>query len=735
MPEIKKKHMILQKDIIEEGKYHIPADSVSHDDRTQVINHYDTFGIFDRWGDIHPHGKNAQGIFHQGTRYINLLELRLNRTKPLLLSSSIKQENEVLSVDITNADLNECNIRENTIHIAREQFIRNGIYYEEINLSNYSAVACDFDLSISFGADFKDIFEIRGMHRDALTQKPELLPFDNKIVFRYKGLDGIGRETEIIFKDKNTFSIRGNTVWFHLKLAHQQKYKIEYAVYCKSEEHTINLQSDHNLPYFGDIKESIRLDLQKTRALFATLTTSNENFNNWLTRSRADLQSLLAETVYGKYPYAGVPWYNTAFGRDGIITAMEVLWIAPEIARDVLVFLAGMQSHEMDASNDAEPGKIIHEIRSGEMANTGEVPFKKYYGTIDATPLFLMLAGMYYEQTADMDTIKRIWPEIKEAIAWIDKYGDIDGDGFVEYEIKSEKGLTNQGWKDSHDSIMYANGELCKAPIALCEVQAYVYGAKKYMALVARELGETQFAEKLKAAAASLKKSFNEKFWDEDLNSYVLALDGDKKPCRVLASNAGHCLFAGIADPEKAKKLAGQLTGSRMFSGWGVRTLAAGEVRFNPMSYHNGSVWPHDNALIASGLAKYGLLEESMKILQGMFDASMFIDMRRLPELFCGFERRANEGPTAYPVACSPQAWAVGTVFMLLQSCLQMEVNALEKTIVFNKPQLPAYLEKVMIENLRLGEDYLHFELYKHQYDVGFHVIHKPKDWELIIKK
>ena len=718
-----------------ESKYHIPADSVSWDDRTQVINHYDTFGIFDRWGDIHPHGRNAQGIFHQGTRFINRLELRINKTKPLLLSSSIKQENEVLSVDITNADLNDCNIKENTIHIGREQFIRNGIYYEETNISNYSAANCEFDLSFSFGSDFRDIFEIRGMQRNIVPNKPELQSLGNKIAFNYLGLDDIWRQTEIIFKERNDYTIRGNAVWFHVKLSPNQKQKIEYAIYFKSEEHTINSQSDDGVPHLGNIKESIREDLQKTKALFAYINTSNEDFNNWLTRSRADLQSLLAETVYGKYPYAGVPWYNTAFGRDGIITAMEVLWMAPQIGRDVLLFLAGMQSHEMDPANDAEPGKIVHEIRSGEMANTGEVPFKKYYGTIDATPLFLMLAGMYYQQTADVETIKKIWPQIKDAINWIDNYGDIDGDGFVEYKVKSEKGLTNQGWKDSHDSIMYANGELCKPPIALCEVQGYVYAAKKYASIIAKALGEKEYADTLEAEACSLKKLFNEKFWDEELGAYVLALDGDKNPCSVLASNAGHCLFTGIAEQSMAERMAKQFVGKEMFSGWGVRTLAANEIRYNPMSYHNGSVWPHDNALIASGMAKYGFQNEAMKILQGMFDASMFIEMRRLPELFCGFDRRPNEGPTSYPVACSPQAWAVGAVFMLLQACLQIEINAIAKLIVFNRPQLPTYIEKIIIKNIRLGEDYLHFELYKHEYDVGFHIIHKPNDWELIIKK
>jgi glycogen debranching enzyme len=411
------------------------------------------------------------------------------------------------------------------------------------------------------------------------------------------------------------------------------------------------------------------------------------------------------------------------------------LWLAPEIAKDVLKFLSNVQSTEINADKDSEPGKIIHEMRAGELANTGEVPFKEYYGTIDATPLYLMLAGMYYEQTGDLETIKEIWPHIKAAINWIDKYGDLDGDGFVEYNNESEKGLTNQGWKDSYDSVMYADGELCNGPIALCEVQGYVYAAKKHVAGIANALGKDDYAKKLLKDADTLYNKFNKEFWDEKKQAYAIALDGKKKPCKVLSSNAGQCLFTEIVAPENAAKLAAQITGKEMFTGWGVRTLASNEVRYNPMSYHDGSVWPHDNALIAYGLSKYGMHGGVLKIMRGLFDASMFIDLQRLPELFCGFERRPNEGPTAYPVACSPQAWAVGAVFLLLQSCLQLSINGVTKEIVFDKPQLPDFLDKITISNLRLGNGYCHFEVYRHKNDVSFHIIHKPEDWELLIKK
>jgi glycogen debranching enzyme len=728
--------MLAQNTNLEESKYHISSDAVNWDDRTQILNHCDTFGIFDRSGNIYPHAKKAQGIFHEGTRYINRIQLLINGIKPLLLSSSIRQDNDVLSVDLTNPALNACDVSENSIHISRSQIIRNGIYHEEISLTNYNEISCQLELSFAFGADFRDIFEIRGTQRNVQTHKPTLSPQKSGMNFNYTGLDDILRRTEIIFSEKENLAIENNTAKFLLSLKPNKAHKIEYTIYFKSEEeHLIADINESAASNYDEIQQKIQDDLKKRKSLFANIITDNEQFNHWINRSGVDLHSLLAETIHGLYPYAGVPWYNTAFGRDGIITAMEILWLAPAVAKDALYFLVQTQASKLIAAKDAEPGKIIHEMRTGEMANTGEVPFKEYYGTVDATPLFLILAGMYYKRTADIATIKNLWSNIKAAIEWINNFGDIDGDGFVEYKHKAENGLTNQGWKDSHDSIMHSNGALAEPPIALIEVQGYVFAAKQYTSTLAKALNEIEYASKLEKEAADLKKSFNEKFWDEDPGFYVLALDGDKKPCKVVSSNPGHCLFTGIVASERAEILAKTLLGDNMFSGWGIRTLSAGEVRFNPMSYHNGSVWPHDNALIAFGLAKYGYRKEVLKIMQGLFDASLFIELQRLPELFCGFDRRQDLGPTDYPVACSPQAWSVGTVFMLLQACLQIEIDATTKTLVFNKPQLPDYLEKITITQLRVDEDYFDFEVYRNKHDVGFHVSHKPDSWELLIKK
>jgi glycogen debranching enzyme len=724
--------MIPAKELNTNEKYHVGSESFNIDERTQVINHIDTFCIFDRLGNIHPKRKNSNGIFYKDTRYLNKLELEINKKRPLLLSSSIKSDNEVLSVDLTNPDLPDCNIKENSIHIERRQFIRNGVYHEAIHLTNFGEQDCEIQLSISFDADFCDIFQIRGMQRHVNVPEVKQLCTSNKILFQYTGLDDLKRTTEIVF-EHGECSIDKGTAQFCLQLEKNKSNDIHYIIYFDDGVSQHKPPSHDKVPPFANIEDRIQETLKETKGLFSSISSDNENFNGWIERSITDLQSLLAKTDYGYYPYAGVPWYNTAFGRDAIITSMEVLWMAPALIKDVLHFLVATQAQEEKAEKDAEPGKIIHEMRDSEMANTGEVPFKQYYGTIDATPLFLMLAGMYYKQTGDAETIRNIWSSIKEAVDWIDHYGDIDGDGFVEYQHKSENGLTNQGWKDSYDSIMYANGDLCKPPIALCEVQGYVYAAKKYTAVMAHALGETEYARKLENSAETLFKNFNDKFWDEELGAYVLALDGDKNPCKVLASNSGQCLFTGIAEEGRARKVAKQMLSEKMFSGWGVRTLSSEEVRYNPMSYHNGSVWPHDNALIGSGLAKYHCTDEALQILNGLFHASLFIDLQRMPELFCGFERRRKEGPTAYPVACSPQAWAVGTVFMLLQACLQLEIDGVNKRLLFNKSKLPPFMQQLRINNLKLGEYNCSFIAYRHGDDVSLHITEKPSDWTILI--
>ncbi|MEZ4315269.1 MAG: hypothetical protein R3F14_45215, partial [Polyangiaceae bacterium] len=469
---------------------------------------------------------------------------------------------------------------------------------------------------------------------------------------------------------------------------------------------------------------------------FCEVSASNRELHRWLNHAVADVRMMCTATDFGPYPYAGVPWYNTAFGRDGIVTALELLWLNPRIARGVLGYLASMQATTVDPQNDAEPGKILHETRGGEMAALGEVPFRRYYGSVDATPLFLCLAGAYYQRTGDLDLIRSLWPSIERAMEWIERYGDADGDGFVEYSRRSAEGLEQQGWKDSHDSVFHADGSLAKPPIALVEVQSYVYSARNSVALLADRLGLARVGEVQRARADALRERFEEAFWCPSMASYGLALDGDKRLCRVHTSNAGHALFGGIARDVRARLVARDLAKPHLFSGWGVRTLSSAAPRYNPMSYHNGSVWPHDNALIAAGLSRYGLTKLILATFQGLFEASQFMPSRRMPELFCGFARRAPEGPTLYPVACSPQSWAAGAPLWLLQSCLGLSIDGPARRVRIKKPRLPDLAPEITLRNLEVSQGRtLDLRFDRHGDDVSVTVLRRDRKIQVAIVK
>ncbi|MBZ5664430.1 MAG: amylo-alpha-1,6-glucosidase [Acidobacteriia bacterium] len=688
-------------DVIQiENRFYVLATSSLADDRTRVLKWGETFAVFNRLGDIESTGLGEQGLYHNGTRYLSRLALRMGDKVPQLLRSTIQDDNSCLTLDMMNPDVyRDANLLlpRGSVHLFRSKFLWRDVCYDRLRLANFSMYPVETSVSVEFLADYADIFQVRGTKRQRAGEMLSPIVEDDCVVLSYRGLDGEVRCTRLQFAPRPT-RIAQNSVQFAVSLQPKEETSVSLNISCE-ERGSGRVTMDYDKAMSG-----ARASAEQDRQQICRITTSNARFNAWLLRSEADVHMMISGNPEGAYPYAGVPWFNTVFGRDGILTAMECLWAAPRIAKSVLRFLAETQATSIVPEQEAEPGKILHEMRHGEMANLKEVPFGRYYGSADATPLFVMLAGAYLDCSADLPFVKEIWPNVLAALDWIDTYGDADKDGFVEYRAKAEKGLVQQGWKDSHDSVFHRDGSLAVPPIALCEVQAYVYGAKKTASQITKHLGFDYLARKFGRDAETLRDQFERQFWDETLGTYVLALDADKKACRVKSSNAGHCLWTGIVSKERASRMARTLLGEDLFCGWGVRTLSSGEVRYNPMSYHNGSVWPHDNAIIASGLSRYGHKREASQILNGLLEASAFMELNRLPELFCGFHKRSDlEGPTLYPVACSPQAWASGSVYLLLESCLGISVQASEHAVEFTSPQLPEAVDWIELRNLRVG--------------------------------
>ncbi|MBO0912228.1 MAG: amylo-alpha-1,6-glucosidase, partial [Acidobacteria bacterium] len=579
-------------------QYYIATRSAPTDDRARVLKYGSMFAVFDRLGDISHQGLGEQGIFYEGTRYLSELSLRLWNERPLLLSSTIERNNFMFTADLANLDVSkgeEVAIHHGTLHLLRSRFLWRATAYEELEFVNYGMETLEVPLSIRFASDFADIFEVRGTPRERRGRQLEEAAGENSILLAYEGLDRVTRRIEIQCHPSPA-RIAGPEMRFELELKPREAHRFHLRMECRRDG-----EGRRAVPHSLAMRQA-SAEVTESAQSFPSIHSSNSRFNDWMKRSLADVQMMTIGNRERNFPYAGVPWFSTVFGRDGIITALETLWIDPSIARGVLEFLAATQSTEIDPNREAEPGKILHELRQGEMANLGEIPFARYYGSVDSTPLFVLLAGEYYLRSGDRELIRELWPNIRAAIDWMDEYGDVDGDGFVEYAPHGNRGLVQQGWKDSSDSVFHADGEIAVPPIALCEVQGYVYAAKLAAALMSRALGDEESARELERRASALRDRFEDAFWCDDLDAYALALDGpgrqQKRLCRVRASNTGHCLFSGIASRERARRVADNLVGSDFFSGWGVRTLASGEARYNPLSYHNGSVWPHDNALI-----------------------------------------------------------------------------------------------------------------------------------------
>jgi glycogen debranching enzyme len=706
-------------DIVLEAPFYIPATGPATRPR-RALKYDDTFAVVDSYGDIGATAGGADGLFHCDTRFLSHFELLLNGVQPLLLGSNLRDDNTLLTVDLTNPDVyfdDHLVLPKDTMHVVRTIFLWRDTAYQRLRLQNHGDLPVDLRLTLLFDSDFADVFEVRGLRRQRRGVAGRQVIRPATTVLSYEGLDARLRQTILRF-DPPPNEITATTASYRLALAPKQVTAICCSVGCGAPEP----------PQPVLLRRALRAAYRDRLAVSnnaATVETSNDLFNEILCRSMSDLYMLMTSTPQGRYPYAGIPWYSTTFGRDGLITGLQMLWLDPRVAQGVLRRLAAFQAKIDDPASDAQPGKILHEMREGEMAALHEVPFGLYYGSVDATPLFVMLAGLYSERTGDDATIVELWPAIEAALAWIDGPGDADGDGFVEYYRATEQGLANQGWKDSQDAIFHADGRLARGPIALAEVQGYVYCAKLLAARCADRLGYGDLARRLGAEADELAQRFDASFWCPELGTYAMALDGDKEPCRVRSSNAGQVLFTGIARRERAVAVGHGLLRPEFFSGWGIRTIANTEARYNPMSYHNGSIWPHDNALIALGLARYGLKRSVERVFKGLFDAATYMEMRRLPELFCGFQRGRGRGPTLYPVACTPQAWASATPFTLIEASLGLQFDPATNEIRLRNPHLPSFLDHVVLRNLQLRQSSVDLKVRRHANNVSVEILER----------
>jgi glycogen debranching enzyme len=701
--------------------------------KTLAVKEGDTFLYTDLEGNLDHGGSYGLGLYARDTRFLSHFRMTVSGRDPVLLTSS--SERAYMShVDLTNPDLYEGDVLavpQQTLNIRRIRAIK-GRLFERVRVKNYNAFAVSLDVEFVLGADFADIFEVRGMlPPQRLAPEPPLLE-ERAIEFAVGGRDGVRRRTRVEFSTRpDRLEADGPLVYlaFRLTLGPYQTRLIGLTVEpIVAEERPASMEFDVAV-------HQLRRSYEEWERECTEIVTDNELFNQLLDRSLRDLRALYTETDGGGILAAGIPWYVTVFGRDALIASHQLLSVNPRPARETLEFLARHQGTEVDDWRDEQPGKILHEIRRGELAGAGIVPHTRYFGSVDSTPLFLILYAQYLRWTGDVAFAERLLPAAEAALRWIDEYGDMDGDGFVEYLCRSSGGMRNQGWKDSRDSMVHVDGRLAEPPIALSEVQGYVHLAKQRMADVYDALGRPGDAVRLLAEAAELRVNYNEDFWMEDEGYFAAALDGDKRQVRTVTSNPGHGLYCHIVDDDKARAMAKRLLAPDMFSGWGIRTMSKAATAYNPMSYHNGSVWPHDNALIAAGFKRYGFVRSTNRLATALFDAAIQADYLRLPELFCGFTRRTPNRPVSYPIACSPQAWAAGSPFLMLQAMLGLSARAHLNLLTVNKPHLPTWLNTVEVRNLVVGTSRISLLFRREGEITSFSVLAREGDVRVVMEE
>lgn len=651
-------------------------------------------------GDIMPPGAPDVGFFHDDTRFLSRLELRVGGYRTVVLSSS-SELTFASQIELTtgkNTLRDSYEIPENTVHIRREQLLSENVLYDYLTFENFNFTDLELLIELVYEADFMDVFQVRGAAREKPGHYYQPIANRDCLIFHYCGRDGIARET-LIHLSPNPEQVTGTTALWKVKLPPFKRFQIHTTVSTLVEAErppTRRIDFDHSLR----VRREAFAQWESHSARFES---NNRIFDQMVNTCVSDLHALQIPDGRDHIIAAGIPWFATMFGRDSIISAYQSLLLNPRLAIETLRVLARYQGREKDDWRDEEPGKILHEHREGEMTRAREMPFGPYYGSVDATPLWLILLSETFNWTADEQLVRDMLPHAHRALDWIDNYGDLDGDGFVEFLRRSPRGLANQGWKDSWDANMHRDGKVAEPPIALSEVQGYVYEAKYRMASLMRSFGETRRAEKLKKDAAELARRFDHAFWMPQRGFYAMALDREKKQLQVISSNPGHLLFTRMLSQERARAITQRFMQPDMFSGWGLRTISRDERVFNPLSYHRGSIWPHDNSIAAHGMALYEFRDAALTVFTGLAQAALNFRDYRLPELFCGIQRREQDEPVQYPVSCSPQSWASGAIFLLLTSVLGIRPSAPRKELTIVNPSLPDWLDYLNIRNLHIG--------------------------------
>jgi glycogen debranching enzyme len=720
-----------RREVVVDDRYYILASSVAADLPKLVLKHDDAFLVADTRGDFPDIRSSEFGFYVAGTRFLRRLELRIHGQRPLLLNASGADSGIQLAVDLANPDLRldgDTLLLGRTIRLSRRLLLDGSHLCQQMTIESFAQQTYELELSWEFDSDFVDVFEVRGFTRARRGTALATEAAGATVRLGYQGLDGIVRTTILTFNPPPLqLDAHGARYVVALKPGTQAELGVDIAALDATRT---------SAPIgYAEALSRRRRESGDRMGQSARIRTSDELFNRWIAGSWRDMRMLMTATPEGDMPYAGIPWYVAPFGRDSLTTALQLLPFDASIARGTLRFLAHRQARRDDNRTDQEPGKILHEYREGELANCGEIVFTPYYGSVDATPLFVILLGEYWRWTGDEPLIQELWPALVAAIGWMTSSRSVDAMGYLTYMRRSPDGLLQQGWKDSHDAVMHADGEPARPPIALIEVQGYKYAALQRGALLADAFGHPDTARVLREHAAQLQERVERDFWMDDQRFYALALDGEGAPCAVITSNPGHCLWAGLVTPDRARLVARHLMRDDMFSGWGLRTLATGEHHYNPMSYHNGSVWPHDTALVAAGFHRYLLHDEFLTLCTGLYDAVAHYGELRMPELFCGFPRVLGQGPTRYPAACSPQAWAAGAVFHLVSGMLGLEPDASRNRLTSRQPMLPPWLEWMEVRGLRLRGSVIDLHLSRGRQGASVEVLDRRGTAEIVVRR